>query len=237
MHDHLQIWIDDWVYQYFAPEIKHYCEILLTRIDPIFTDLDAEERRAADEFLESVTTYEDDDHEAVIEAAYEHAQEHVMQFMEMRAVFLTVGVSGLFHLFERQLYRHVNKELKHWLVSPIADWRDLDKMIPKFVKKYGEDAPCSELVDAFRDNDLQELRLVANAVKHGDEGQSYKQLIARNASVVEPDRLANDGSSGPHSILKVNISVQVDDVARYRDAILRFWSLRGTFCAQRNAFD
>ena len=215
---------------------KSYCDILLNRINPIFKDLDGEQERAASEFLDGVKAYRDVDFDDVLEAAYDHALEHVMQFMEMRSVFLTVGVSVLFHLFERHLYKHINKELGRWLESPIADWRDLENIIPKFDRKYGEDTLCSDLLDAFRDSDLQELRLVANTVKHGDDGESYKQLMARKARVVEAKRLENDGTAGPYSILKVNISVQIDDVERYRDAILRSWSLEGTFCADRTAF-
>ena len=109
MNENLSIWIDDWIYQYFAPEVQSYCDILLNRITPIFDDLDGEEARAAKTFLDAIPAYEGEDHDATVEAAYEHALEHVMHFMEMRSVFLTVGVSGLFHLFERQLYRHINK--------------------------------------------------------------------------------------------------------------------------------
>jgi len=236
MNDQLQIWIDNWVYQYFAPEVKSYCDILLNRINPMFLDLDGEEKRAAEEFLAGIPSHGEEDHDAIFEAAYDHARDHVWRFMELQSVFLTVGVSGLFHLFERQLYRHINKELDRWLTTPIADWRDLESMIPKFNRKYGEECSCSELVDAFRDSDLQELRLVANTVKHGDDGSSYKQLVARGARVVDARRLADDGNIGRYSILKVNVSVQVDDVERYRDAILRFWSVKGTFCAHRSAF-
>ena len=236
MSDQLQIWIDGWVHRHFAPEIESYCNILLNRVIPIFEDFDGEGEKAANEFLGCARAPPDADYHEVLEAAYEHAQEHVMQFMEMRSVFLAAGVSGLFHLFERQLYKHINKELDQWLTSPIADWRTLEDIIPKFDRKYGEDKPCSDLLDAFRDSDLLELRLVANTVKHGDDGQSHKQLVVQKARVVEPERLANDFTVGPYSILKVNISVHVNDVERYRDAILRFWSLKGTFCANRAAF-
>src|SRR6185312_11195078 len=112
--------------------------------------------------------------EGVLEAAYEHAFDAAIQFMEMRSVFLTTGVSGLFHLFERQLYRHLNKELAAWLQTPITEWRDVAFIIPKFDGKWGRLHPCLNLVEAFRDPDLQELRLVANAVKHGQDGQSYR---------------------------------------------------------------
>jgi len=151
----------------------------------------------------------------------------------MRTVFLATGASGLFHMFEKQLYRHINKELKDWLTSPINQWRDLEPMIPKFNRKWRQDTPCPNFITAFNDRDLQELRLVANAVKHGDEGPSFNQLVKSQAVVVSKDRVEDDWTMGPYSVFGVNLSVQAADVMRYRDAVLRFWSLDGTFYAPR----
>ena len=222
--------------RYFTPDVHAYCDILLNRIAPVFDNVQGEQQRAAEAFMSAAASSHEDDYSSAVDAAYEHAEEAAIQFMGMRAVFLATGVSGLFHLFEKQLYKHINKELRDWLNSPIAEWRDLETLIPKFDRKWGMDAPCPELTDAFRDDDLQELRLVANAIKHGDDGPSYKQLVRRAARVVDRSRLDNDWTAGPHSVLKVSISVCNDDVERYRDAILRFWKLDGTFWASRSAF-
>jgi hypothetical protein len=149
---------------------------------------------------------------------------------------MATGVSGLFHLFEKQLYKHINNELKHWLKAPITSWQDLEKLIPKFDHKRGEPEPCMDLISAFRDSDLQELRLVANAVKHGNDGPSYKQLVENRAVVVSQDRLEDDWTAGDYSVLRVNISVQRQDAERYQAALLRFWKLEGDFWAPRFAF-
>lgn len=109
-------------------------------------------------------------------------------------------------------------------------------MIPKFDRKWEQDAACQDLIDAFSDADLQELRLVANTAKHGNDGQSYRQLVKNDAVVVETKRVEEDWTVGPYSIFGVAISIQVDDIKRYRDAILRFWKVDGTFCAARSAF-
>lgn len=235
MAQELQIWISGWVYDYFAPEINSYCDILLNRVLQIFDDLDGEQTKACNDFLRRANR-SSEDYEAMLEAAYDHALDHTMQFAEMRSVFLAAGVSGLFHLFERQLYKHINKELRRWLQTPIANWQDIEEIIPQFNQKFGESAPCLDLINAFRDFDLQELKLVANSLKHGDDGPSYRQLVSRKAIVVDKERLEKDGHAGPFSILKVNLSLEISDVERYREAIARFWSLDGTYCADRSAF-
>lgn len=173
MYDQLTISFGQWDYRLFAPEIESYCDILLNRIDPIFEDVDAEQERAAEAFMNAGASWCGDDYQGAAEAAHEHARDTALQFMEMRAVFMATGVSGLFHLFEKQLYKHINNELKHWLKAPITSWQDLEKLIPKFDHKRDEQKPCIDLINAFRVSDLQELRLVANAVKHGNDGPSY----------------------------------------------------------------
>lgn len=237
MDDELEITFGQWVYQYFAPDIHGYCDILLNRIDPIFHDVKGEQERAAQEFLHSIArrSHEDDDPSEVYEAAYEHAAERAMQFVEMRTVFLATGVSGLFHLFEKQLYRHINKELKDWLNEPISQWRDLEKMIPKFVqrRRHGQ---SHVLINAFGNDDLQELMNVANVIKHGDDGSAYKKLKASNAVVVSQNRLKNDGTVGPYAVFKASVSIQREDVERYRNALLQFWKIEGTYFAPRSAF-
>jgi hypothetical protein len=234
--DQLDIAFGSWVTRRFAPEIESYSDILLNRIDPIFEDVDGEAHRAMDGFIASMSSRaREEDYDDVVQAAYDHAQETALQFTEMRAVFLTTGVSGLFHLFERQLYLHINKELRDWLTGPVALWRDLQDLIPRFDNKWHEDSPCMDFIDAFNDPDLRELRLVANTVKHGGDGSSYKQLVNMRAAVVDRQRV-KDEFAGPDTVLGVAIAVQRADVERYRKSILRFWRLNGTFWAPRSAF-
>lgn len=237
MSGELEIAFGHWVYEYFAPDIDGYCDILLNRIDPIFDDVKGEQERAAQEFLHSIARHyhEDDDPSEAYEAAYEYATERAMQFVEMRTVFLATGVSGLFHLFEKQLYRHINKELKYWLNEPISQWRDLEKLLSKFVQRR-QHGQSHALVNALENYDFQELMNVANVIKHGDDGGAYKKLKVANAVVVSQHRLEEDGTVGPYAVFKASVSIQREDVERYRNALLQFWKIEGTYFAPRSAF-
>src|SRR5262249_11850989 len=134
---HLTIAFGYWAKAIFAPQINGYCDILLTRIDPIFEDVDGEQERAGRDYMTAAASWYGDDEQGAAEAAYEHAVESAMQFIEMRAAFMAVGVSGLFHLLEKQLYRHLNNELRYWLKSPLTQWSHLNDIIPKFENKMG----------------------------------------------------------------------------------------------------
>jgi hypothetical protein len=106
MYDQLTINFGQLDYELFAPEIESYCDILLNRIDPIFEDVDAEQERAAEAFMSAAETWYGDDYQGAAEAAYEYARDTAVQFMEMRAVFMATGASGLFHLFKADIQTH-----------------------------------------------------------------------------------------------------------------------------------
>lgn len=211
----------------YAGPIRHYTSILLDRVAPLFDDAEGEQRRATDDLLSRWAAHEDS-YDQAVEAAYEHGQEHVLQFLELRSVFLTTGVAGLFHLFERQLYRQLNHELRDSLSKPIGSWTDAAAAITALKCHNGDGANALHV--AFEDPDLRELRLVANTVKHGP-GRSMDELKAAGARVVHPARVSDDWTVGDFSVLGVAIVVEPDDVRRYEAAILRFWALEGTFWA------
>ena len=224
-----------WEHRLFAPEIDSYVEILLKRIVPIFDDVDGEQERISNEVLSS-SCWGPDDYDQAMEAAYETGIDKALQFMEMRSVFLAAGVSGLFHLFEKQIYKHLNRELRNWLVSPIINWNDARSVIEPMIYEIGTGRTKSEkLQKVFFDPNIKELRLVANSVKHGG-GHSFKELKRMNAVVVSESRLEGDWTVGPYSVLGVNVAILPEDVIRYRDAILRFWKVEGTFGAPLSAF-
>lgn len=234
MRDHVAVWFGGLAYQLFAPPIEGYTDILLSKVIPLFDDVDGEQQRITDAVMQS-KHWGPDDHERASEAAIEVSRDHILQFMEMRSVFLAAGVSGLFHLFEKQLYRHLNRELRDWLTAPINEWSDAAKVIERLVNRYDKPTNANELLQNFSNEDLKELRHVAHAVKHG-EGRSTEALKKMDAPVVNPSRINNDWTIGEFSILNVAVSVSPSDVMRYRDAVLAFWRTTGTYWAPRSAF-
>jgi hypothetical protein len=220
----LSVWFDFMTKEHYIPPVQHYTEILLNRLIPIFDDLDGEQQRAAHAVYHQPHWRDEDE---AIQAAYDYSFQQVTQFMELRSVFLATGVAGLFHLFEKQLYRHLNSELKYLLTSQVKAWKDATHIIQLLDRPATADGHTA-LWAAFNDPDLKELRLVANAVKHG-EGLAYNELKTMGAVVVDATRIETDLAVGPFSVLAVSLVIQPEDVRRYEAAILRFWALKGVF--------
>jgi hypothetical protein len=215
-----------WNASRFGSPIRHYAEILTSRVMPLFDDLDGEQQRAGDQVL-NASGWGPDDYGAAMEAAYEHSIDHTLQFIELRTVFLATGVAGLFHLFEKQLYRFLNHELRRNLSKKIDRWEEATDAIDALDQPIGPDGQTALRV-AFNNEDIKELRLVANVVKHG-QGRSYDELKGMGAHVVEPGRLERDFTVGAHSVFGVALAIDRDDIERYVAALLSFWTLEGTF--------
>lgn len=203
---------------------------------PIFEDVEGEQRRATEEAFAAGHWHQDE--ESAAEAAYDEGIAQAIMFMEMRTVFIATGVAGLFHLFEKQLYRFLNDEIgryrfmirhkKQDVPLVIGKWEDAEALIkafPVILRIWGDGRT---LIDAITSRDLAELREVANAVKHGP-GRALDALKAMNAVVVDPARVEGDYTVGEFSSFGLPIVIHVDDVIRYRDAILFFWGVQGDF--------
>jgi len=232
----VNLYIDEHTERIYAPAVRNYTDLLLTRVMPIFGDVEGEQQRAMEAALEENKFYEDE--ASAMEAAYDEGISSAIMLTEMRTVFIATGVAGLFHLFEKQLYQYLNQEIiryrfthkvkKQGAPFVVAKWEDADNVIKAFPHALRLWGDGQTLIDAFTSKDLTELREVANAVKHGP-GRAMEALRAMNALVVDPVRVKGDLTTGQFSSFGLAIAIQLADVIRYRDAILAFWGVRGNF--------
>lgn len=50
--------------------------------------------------------------------------------------------------------------------------------------------------------------------------------------MVDPARVDKDWTVGRFSALTIGVSIEAADIGRYRDAVLRFWSIEGIFLGE-----
>jgi hypothetical protein len=222
----------------YATLVRDYCDVLLNQIHPMFDELRVSDAPLHEKILgfwrykEGRRLFTSTEEEREYYRGYWGAGIEDWDITDMQTVFLAIGVTGLFHLFEKQLYQFLNFELGMWLISPVSRWEDLKRLLEKFDRKALVEGRCDELIDAFRNPDLSELELVANAIKHGG-GNSYNQLVKSGARVVSEERLLETGKI---SIIDSPLSICLQDIIRYQDAVVNFWILDGAFYAHHSVF-
>ena len=141
---------------------------------------DVEEDKAIQDF-EKMSSHtfnpERDDPDDFYDSGHEWVISQCLQIAEVNGYMVGVAIAGLYHLWEKQVVLYLKKELRH-------DWVIEDRKLPQ---KWNQ---IVETFKAYSTNfddlpfypELNELRLVANTVKHG-HGVSYKELEIGRAHV------------------------------------------------------
>lgn len=165
---------------------------------------------------------------------YDHANDmaiaHCLGIAEVTGYMVGMAISGLYHLWEKQTVRFLNHEMARYKypkeIGKAEGWNDIKRIF----KAHSTDLE-DVLVHIYPD--LNELRLVINAIKHG-YGSSYDRLVKMKADIlsdptgmildetyVEPEVLV---LGGDHTIMKVEMYPQPDHFRRYCNAVLEFWN-------------
>ncbi|MGO2213394.1 hypothetical protein ACTXJ2_12750 [Psychrobacter alimentarius] len=173
-------------------EIDGFERTTLTRLLNSFGDIELEATEKRRKFLEkkSKSFNPDIDDEASIEEdAYFEEVNHFSIEKELRQEFLNSTATWLFHLFEKQKNRVLGSDKSSILKPQLAkDNYDLST------------CPNWAILN-------KELRLAANVIKHGFDGQSGKNLKL----------------NFPHLIVNGDVVLSETDIRRYITALRCFW--------------
>lgn len=202
-------------------DVQAYCTWVEERLVPSFGNWEQEEERAGSSYLarmEKIFNPDIHDPYDFYESAHEYAVDHCLILAEVNSYMMGMAISGLYHLWEKQVLNHLEKEIERYTddYKPPRNWKD----ICKYFKKFSTDL-CSL---PFFEN-LDELRLVTNVAKHGGGG-SLKELKTRNSLILEEVHAADEMplTGGKHSMLGAPIYPRIEHFLRYKEAVLLFWS-------------
>lgn len=162
----------------FLNEVENFRDAFRDRILPAFDSLEREAAKASALELErlSVQASPDSDEALITEKAYFHGADLFVTGQAMKRAALNLMTAGLYHLFEQQCQR----------VAAIEKIENAPtKKLPEILfSNYGIDISQEEVRSCL--DQIDELRLLANTVKHGS-GDSCNELKARNQSLFEDD--------------------------------------------------
>lgn len=210
----------------FVPQIDKFYETIVNRLIPAFQDIDkeAEEIAQAEYKRLGALPYIEggDDLSVAAEKAFEMGLTHYEALHSVRQAIINLSAAALFHLYEQQVLVFHRRQVLH-----PSEENDPGKIqYSVFVTRL-----CDAGVDIKAMSDwgkLDELRLIANSVKHA-EGPSAVRL--RN---VRPDLFTPPSITGlfdevtPPARLYLPLAgedlyVTTDDLELYRTAVVSFW--------------
>ncbi|TMO88111.1 hypothetical protein [Pseudoalteromonas ruthenica] len=173
-------------------EINGFKKTTLERLLNSFDNIEIEAANERTVFLENKARKfnpDSNDEGSVEEDAFFAELNYISIEQELRQEFLNSTAIWLFHLFERQKKRVFDSDktdvLKELLVR---DGYDLDS--------------CTDWLVLNK-----ELRLAANAIKHGTDSKAFKDLKTKFPELID----------------NANVKLSKIDIVRYIDALKAFW--------------
>lgn len=211
----------------FIPAVRRVEEVFLRRIIPAFSNIELESEAFADRLWNDAMSQpyygEGPDEGDIAEAVRDAEISHYLSLKGMEQGLLNCCALFLYHLYEQQLMLFHRKEL--------LSWRDQDnesllthKEIRARLKSAGIDIQEFTVWPK-----LEELRCLANTVKHA-EGKSSRELLALAPHLFVSPTLEGSSFSGLETSGRVyaplvgeDIFVGPQQVGEYADAIEGFW--------------
>jgi hypothetical protein len=213
-----------------VPDFVGFGQVVTKRIVPTFDTFGAEALKHGEEWFRSKSAglfpSDNDQHEVVAHFA-DKAIDETLAFADTLAAmyFASVGLYsvGLFHLFEQHF-----ADLRLQILEAHTYSKEIDrKEVEDWLK-----ADASIDVTAFTTWPvIEELRLVANTIKHA-EGNSAKDLRVRRPDLfIHPSKREGGACQGTPFQSRVrkplfgeDLYLTTDDFSRYVEGVIAFWT-------------
>jgi len=200
----------------FLGEIASYRDAFYNRILPAFSQIEKEAEAASEQEHTRLSSRAgpDSDEAQIAEKAYFHGVDLYLTTRATTQGVVNLMVAGLYHLFEQ----HAQRVL---MISTGKYTKDCTDLVGKVLKSLGVEQDELEKSGCLKT--IQELRFVANTVKHG-EGDSCKKLHELRPALFEMG-LDIDGMNRipAHPMTGEGLYLKQEDFERYANGLLSFW--------------
>lgn len=213
--------------------IKAYVSTYYNKLSVVFEGIDAEAEQVAEEEFERLGTYFNPDrHDPAdfAERAWEYGIEYAMSMNLMRYNVQLMSISTLYQFWEQQVRSFLFEELTRDHTFKIIKGKNKGNILTfkEFCTKGFDEIKeifqaCGRNLESFNSYaKINELRLLANVIKHGD-GPSATQL-----KIVRPDIFNSRIGFNKMDLYKTTLNEVVleignDELRTYGNAILEFW--------------
>ena len=210
------------------PHLARTLLVLEQRLLPTFDGIDAEaealEERTYNDLLSMPFDPDSVDESMLAESAFEAGYEHYSGMSAVRQALINSFAPLLYHTWEQQLLAFHRKEVLHpreELDNRLLQMKVLQKRL--LDKRF-------DITALSTWSTIDELRLVANTVKHAD-GESADQLKARQPKFFDPQHASGKIAHIPlrytprvyRPMSGEDLYLTLDDLQTYGRATINFW--------------
>ena len=208
----------------FTPQLRAILEVLEKRLLPGFAGIEQEAEKlsqeAWDAFMAAPATGEEDPSEFA-EVAEQAGVSHYLLLDGIRQGMVNLFAAAIYHAFEQQVMLFLRREMLHPREENNAKLFGISEFQNR-LKAQGID-----VADLPSWRKVDELRLVANTVKHA-EGKSARDLHDIRPDLFEHPQFAGMPFSGGGArvfqpLVGEDLYVSLDDVREYCNSVVQFW--------------
>ncbi len=214
----------------FKEPYQLYIDTYTTRIAPIFENIEDEANEVAEKhFNEAGANYDPDYHDPsdYAESAWEKGLEHYEGLALMQYNTQLMWITTMYQFWEQQVRKFLFQEISR--THTMYDKKGKEVKFKDFCVR-GIDDIKSEFLDFNFDlenlskwSDMNELRLLANVIKHG-EGWSATQLEKINPRLFKsPTTNSNLMELYKTTLNDIALNVDESDFLRYANSLINFW--------------
>lgn len=212
----------------FQPHLERTLQVLEKRLIPTFDGIEAEATAVQEKTFEDLMSIPVDpdmtDGSMLAEAAFEAGYDHYSGMEAVRQSLINAFAPLLFHTWEQQLIAFHRKEV----LSPHEENDNRLLQVKVLQKRLNGEGLDITRMSTWAS--LEELKLVANTVKHAD-GESANRLRAVRPVLFEMDRAANTANPiwhvYPRRVYRPmsgeDLYLTLDDLHVYGRAAIAFW--------------
>jgi hypothetical protein len=221
MDDTLKEWFSHRFLNLFQSQIRHYRSSVTDRLLPTFSNLENEaeefEQQEAERMEKLVNP--EMDYADFAEIIHDRTIDYYVSLSSVRQGMVNLLTAGLFHLLEQQVTQFVDSSAHR----PVGR-----KSLFVCFAEILEAQKCSADSLPHWDMLTNELRLVANTVKHGP-GDSANELAARRPKLFLPlsmrcdDVLDARGDYATSPVAGEGLFLTTEDFVAYASGIVEFW--------------
>lgn len=211
----------------FIRQAIMFVENIETRLLPTFEDIENKAKKVEEQEwnrLCSICSSPDTDPADLAEKAHDASLDYYMMVSGFKQALLNVSATTLYHLFEQQLLFFLRREILHPSEENNIDLIKITVLKERFLQ-------CNIDIEQFSSwRTINEMRLVANTVKHA-EGKSAIELrkirpdIFRNPILKKYGIFKHPVNSRPlfMPLAGEDICLSIEDLKNYGETIAKFW--------------